>query len=143
MIRRFYNYILDENEKIRNRMFTLTSVIILTCFVLAIILSLILRRYEYVLGEIVTVLILSGIIYTGNKAGKLPLASAITCLIVVTVVMPFAYYVSGGATGGIITVYVLVTLYVCLSLEGWIRPVVVAAELICGGVCFYMEYTHP
>lgn len=143
MIRRFYNYILDENEKIRNRMFILTSVIMLTCFVLAIILSLFLRRYEYVLGEITTVLLLSGIIYTGNKAGKLPIAAAITCLIVVTVVMPFAYYVSGGANGGIITVYVLVTLYVCLSLEGWIRPVVVAAELICGGICFYMEYIHP
>lgn len=143
MFRRLYNYIFDENEKIRNRMFMLTSIIMLTCFLLSVLLSVAMQRYAFAMVEFLIIIVLSGIIYTGKKVHRMPIAAAITCFILAAAIMPFGYFRAGGATSGVLAGYVLVTLYIFLSLEGVMRLVIVGVEAIGALICFYLEYTHP
>lgn len=143
MINRIRRYISDENIKLQNRMFVLTSIIVSICLFLTVVITLICQKPWIALSVGIGNIALLLAVFIGYKFDRIEIASKVVSAVIVLVVLPLVYYTVGGAKSGAPMIFILIAFYISLLITGWYKVILLIIEAIILGAGIWIETRYP
>lgn len=142
--RKVIDAIQDKKRDIQERLLLLISVIALIALFTVFIGGLFLGENpagEVVIGAGFILFLL--IIYLSMKYNRLRLGAAVSCSVIIFVILPLTFFTSGGILGGSPVWIVLCAVIVAMTNQGRLKYILFG----CGGLvvlaCYYLSYRFP
>ena len=144
MIKRFFDYLLNEKLDIQERLFGLSTAIGLTGVAAAFVSGLILGESKagliYTAASFFCYLV---IVYLGYRFRRVGLAAWLISVSIIFIFLPLTFFTSGGIYGGSPIWFLFGIIYVGMIMKGGSRVFFLLSGVVVTAVCWGVGKQHP
>ena len=141
---RIKDYLFDSSIYIKDRTFVLFTSQMLMAFSIYSVFTVILESKWYtLLLAIFGVVIGCGAIFLLARRNRLKIAKIIVSIALVVILLPLAYFATGGIQKGTVLMFLLGGYYLVLILEGKFRIFMSILNIVIFSACGIIDYNYP
>lgn len=138
------DYINNDFYPIRERLFVLINNVMALSFTIVIVTNIVtgstMRDTLILLAILAVMLFVAGL---ARRQKRIKAGAVIISAVLIFVLVPYTFFSAGGIYGGAPILFVFSTLYVSMILEGKLRGIFFAIELIVAGACYALSFHNP